>query len=207
QADSVLQHRPDAPPALDKVLSRAWERDRERRLTAPALREELLAVLSSAQFLAGGSVEIAVQPEAAAAPGTLLLPEPLADAAPSHETRPSILPAQWTLAALRQRRWLLPAVGGGALLLLLVIVLTARKGAPPPRRLPAPPPAVAASPAAEPPVAPPPEPAVALPTPDAVDDDAPKKHRKHHHHSSSSKTSSATHKGKDTPRPTSKKTR
>lgn len=200
QADSVLQHRPDAPPALDKVLSRAWERDRERRLTAPALREELLAVLSSAQFLAGGSVEIPVQSEAAAAPSTLLLPEPLPDAAPNDETRQSILPAQWSLAALRQRRWFLPAVGGTAVLLLLLIVLIARKGSPPP--LPARAPAVAASPAPEPPAAPPHEPAGAPPTPAAADDDAPKKHRKHHHHSSSSKTSSTT----DTPRSTSKKT-
>ena len=205
QADSVLQHRPDAPPGLDKVLSRAWERDRERRLTAAALREELLAVLSSAQFLASGSIEIPLQPEAATAPATLLLPQPLPDAAPDDETRQSTPPAQWSLAALRQRRWLLPAVGGTALLLLLLIVSIARKGSPPP--LPAPAPAVAASPAAEPRVAPSPEPAVAPPTPDAVDDDAPKKHRKHHHHSSSSKASSTTHKSKDTHKPTSKKTR
>lgn len=205
QADSVLQHRPDAPPALDTVLSRAWERDRERRLTAAALREELIAVLASAQFLAGGSAEIRVQPEAAAAPSTLLLPEPLPDAAPNDETRESILPAQWSLAALRQRRWFLPAVGGTALLLLLLIVSIARKGSPP--ALPAPASAVAAPLTAEPRVAPPPEPAVAPPTPDAVDDDAPKKHRKHHHHSSSSRTSSTTHKSKDTPRSPSKKTR
>lgn len=205
QADSVLQHRPDAPPALDKVLARAWERDRERRLTAPALREELLAVLSSAQFLAGGSAEIPVHSEAATAPGTLLLPEPLPDVVPNEETRQPTLPAQRSLAALRQRRWFLPAVGGTAVLLLLSIVLIARKGSPPP--LPAPAPAVAAPPAAEPPVAPPPEPAVASPTPDAVDDDAPKKQRKHHHHSSSSKTSSKTHKSKHTPKSTSKKTR
>jgi serine/threonine-protein kinase len=205
RADSVLQHRPDAPPALDKVLARAWERDRERRLTAHALREELLAVLSSAQFLAGGSAEIRVQSEAAIAPSTLLLPEPLPDAAPNDETRQTIQPAQWSLAALRQRRWFLPAVGGTSVLLLLLIVLIARKGSPPP--LPAPAPAVAAPPAAAPPVAPPPEPAVTPPTPDAVDDDAPKKHRKHHHHSSSSKTSSTTHKSKDTHKATSKKTR
>jgi serine/threonine-protein kinase len=206
QADSVLQHRPDAPPALDKVLARAWERDRERRVTAPALREELLAVLSSAQFLAGGSAEIRVPAEAATAPSTLLLPEPLPAAAPSDdETRQSIQPAQWSLAALRQRRWFLPAAGGTGVLLLLLIVLIARKGAPPP--LPAPAPVVAAPPAAEPPVAAPPEPAVAPPTPEAVDDDAPKKHHKHHHHSSSSKTSSTTHKSKDTPKSTSKKAR
>lgn len=200
QADSVLQHRPDAPPALDTVLSRAWEHDCERRLTAPALREELLAVLSSAQFLAGGSAEIRVQSEAATAPSTLLLPEPLPDAAPNDETRQSIVAAQWSLAALRQRRWFLPALGGPVVLLLLSIVLIARKGSPPP--LPAPAPAVAAPPAAEPPVAPPLEPAVAPPTPDAVGDDAPKKH----HHHSSSKTSSTTHKSKDTPKSTSKKT-
>jgi serine/threonine-protein kinase len=223
QADSVLQHRPDAPPALDKVLSRAWERDRERRLTAPALREELLAVLSSAQFLAG-SAEIRVQSQAVTAPSALLLPEPLPDTAPNDETRQPILSAQSSPAALRQRRWFLPAVGGTAALLLLLIVLIARKASPPPL-LPAPAPAVAAPPAAEPPVAPPaaeppvappaaeppvappPEPAVAPPTPDAVDDDAPKKHRKHHHHSSSSKTSSRTHKSKDAPKPPSKKTR
>jgi serine/threonine-protein kinase len=207
QADSVLQHRPDAPPALDKVLARAWERDRERRVTAPALREELLAVLSSAQFLAGGSAEIRVPAEAATAPSTLLLPEPLpAAAAPDDdETRQSIQPAQWSLAALRQRRWFLPAAGGTAVLLLLLIVLIGRKGSPPP--VPAPAPVVAAPPAAEPPVAAPPEPAVAPPTPEAVDDDAPKKHHKHHHHSSSSKTSSTTHKSKDTPKSTSKKTR
>src|SRR6185369_5569028 len=90
QADSVLQHRPDAPPALDKVLSRAWERDRERRLTAPALREELLAVLSSAQFLSGGSVEVPVQCEAGTAPGSLLLPEPLPGAALNDETRETV---------------------------------------------------------------------------------------------------------------------
>ena len=213
QADSVLQHRPDAPSALDKVLSRVWERDRERRLTAAALREELIAVLASAQFLAGGSAEILVQSEAAPAPSTVLLPEPLPDAAPNDETRQSIVPARWSLAALRQRRWLLPAVGGGAVLLLFVIVLIARKGP----ALPAPAPAVAAPAvavpavaapaAAEPPAATPPEPAVVPPTPEAVDDDAPKKHRKHHHHSSSSKTSSRTHKRKDTPRSTSKKTR
>ena len=94
QADSVLQHRPDAPPALDKVLSRAWERDRERRLTASALREELIAVLASAQFLAGGSAEIRVQSEAATAPSTLLLPEPLPDAAPDDEPRQSTLPSR-----------------------------------------------------------------------------------------------------------------
>jgi eukaryotic-like serine/threonine-protein kinase len=206
QADSVLQHRPDAPPALDKILSRAWERDRERRLTAAALREELLAALSSAQFLAGSSVEIPVHPDAATAPSTLLLPEPLPDAAPSDETRQSILPARWSLAALRQRRWFLPAVGGTAVLLLLLIVLLARKGSPPP--LPARAPAVAAPPAAEPPVARPPETTVAPPTPDVVDDDAPKRHRQHHHHhSSSSKTSTTTHKSKHTPKSTSKKTR
>ena len=190
QADSVLQHRADAPPALDKVLARAWERDRERRLTAAALREELLAVLSSAQFLASGSAEIRVQPEAAAAPSTLLLPEPLPDAAPSAEPRQSIGPAKASLAALRQHRWFLPAVGAAGVLLLLLIVLIARKGSPPPLAapaLPAPAPAAAAPPAAEPPVAPPPEPAVAPATPAAVDDEAPKKHHKHHHHSSSSK--------------------
>src|SRR6185369_1486608 len=88
QADSGLQHRPDAPPALDKVLSRAWERDRGRRLTAPALREELLAVLSSAQFFAGASVEIPVPSAAATAPGTLLLPEPLPDAASDETPQP-----------------------------------------------------------------------------------------------------------------------
>ena len=126
RADSVLQHRPDAPPALDTVLARAWERDRERRLTAHALREELLAVLSSAQFLAGGSAEIRVQPETASAPSTLLLPEPLADATPNDETRQSTLPAPWSLAALRQRRWFWPAVGGAALLLLLLIVSMTR---------------------------------------------------------------------------------
>jgi len=196
QADSVLQHRPEAPPALDKVLSRAWERDRKRRLAAAALREELLAVLSSAQFLAGGSAEIRVQPEAAIAPSTLLLPEPLPDAAPNDETRQSILPAQWSLAVLRQRRWFLPAVGGTALLLLLFIVLLARKGSSP--LTPAPAPAVAAPPAAEPPVAPPAEPAVAAPAPAAIDDDAPKERRKHRHHSSSSKSSRTTHKSKDT---------
>ena len=196
QADSVLQHRPEAPPALDKVLSRAWERDRKRRLAAAALREELLAVLSSAQFLAGGSAEIRVQPEAAIAPSTLLLPEPLPDAAPNDETRQSILPAQWSLAVLRQRRWFLPAVGGTALLLLLFIALLARKGSPP--LTPAPAPAVAAPPAAEPPVAPPAEPAVAAPAPAAIDDDAPKERRKHRHHSSSSKSSRTTHKSKDT---------
>jgi serine/threonine-protein kinase len=206
RADSVLSHRPDAPPALDKVLARAWERDRESRLTAPALREELLAVLSSAQFLAGGSsAEIRVQPEAAAVPSTLLLPEPLPDVAPNEErAQQSILPTQWSLAALRQHRWFLPAVGGGAVLLLLLIVLMARKGSPPP--LPAPAPAAAAPPAPEPAVAPPPAPAVAPPAPEPVDDEAPKKHHTHHHHSSSSKTSSTTHKSKDAPKPTSKKT-
>lgn len=206
QADSVLQHRPDAPPALDKVLARAWERDRERRLTAAALREELLAALSSAQFLAGGSAEIVVQPEAAAAPSTLLLPDPLpAAAAPDDETRQSALPARWSLAALRQRRWFLPAVGGAAVLLLLLIVAIARKGAPPP--LPAAAPVAAAPPAPEPPVAAPPEPPVAPPAPEAVDDDAPKKHHKHHHHSSSSKSSHTTHKSKPSSRSTSKKSR
>jgi serine/threonine protein kinase len=183
QADSVLQHRPEAPPALDKVLARAWERDRERRLTAPALREELLAVLSSAQFLAGGSVEIPLQPEGATAPATLLLPEPLPAAAANAETRQSTLPVQWSLAALRRRRWFLPAVGGSALLLLLLIVLIARKRSPA-SPLPAPAPVVAAPPAAEPPAAPPAAPTVAPPAPDAVADDAPRKHRKHHHHSS-----------------------
>ena len=202
RADSVLQHRPDAPPALDKVLARAWERDRERRLTAAALREELLAALSSAQFLAGGSAEIVVQPEAAAAPSTLLLPEPLPAAAPDDETRQSTLPARWSLAALRQRRWFLPALGGAALLLLLLIVAIARKGAPPP--LPAAAPVAAAPPAPEPPVAAPPEPPVAPPAPDAVEDDASKKHHKHHHHSSSSKPSHTTHKSKPTSRSTSK---
>ncbi len=202
QADSVLQHRPDAPPGIDKVLSRAWESDRERRLSAAALRVELLAVLSSAQFLAAGSAEIPLQPEAATSPGTLLLPEPLPEAAAAtDETRLSIMPAQWSLAALRQRRWFLPAVGGGAVLLLLFIVLIARKGSPPAR--PALAPVVVAPPAAEPAVAPPPESAVAPPTPDAVVDDTPKKHRKHHHHSSSSKT----HKSKETRKPASKKTR
>ncbi len=202
QADSVLQYRADAPPALDKVLSRAWERDRERRLTAPALREELIAVLASAQFLAGGSAEIRVQSEAASAPSTLLLPEPLPDAAPTDETGQSNLPAHRSLASLRQSRWFLPAASGGAVLLLILIVLIARKGSPP-SPLPVPATAVAAPRAAEPPVAAPPEPAVAPATPDAVDEDAPKKHRKHHHHSSSRKSSSTTHKSK----PTSKKTR
>jgi serine/threonine protein kinase len=197
RADSVLQHRPDAPPALDKILSRAWERDRERRLTASALREELLAVLSSAQFLAGGSAEIRVQPEAAIAPSTLLLPEPLPDAAPSDETRQSAAPAQGSLAALRHRRWFWPAVGGTALLLLLLIVSTARKGAPPP--LPAPASNVAAPPAAEPPVAPPPAPIVAPPPPEPVAADASTTHRKHHHHHSSSST---THKSKATSKKT-----
>jgi serine/threonine-protein kinase len=203
QADSVLQHRPDAPVALDKLLSRAWERDRERRLTASAFREELLAALSSAQFLASGSVEIPMQAIAATAASTLLLPEPLPDAAPNDEPARSIVPAQWSLAALRQRRWFLPAVGGTAVLLLLLIVSIVRKGSPPPPPPPAPAPVVAAPPAAKPPVAPPPEPAVAPPTPEAVDDDAPKKHRKHHHHSSSS----TTHKSKDAPKSTSKKKR
>jgi len=192
QADSVLQHRPDAPPALDKVLARAWERDRERRLTAAALREELIAVLASAQFLAGSSAEIPLHAEAATAPSTLLLPEPLPDAAPNDEPPRSILPAQWSLATLRHRRWFLPAVGGTALLLILLIVLMARRGSspPPPARAPV----AAAPPAAEPPIAAHPEPAVAPPAPDAVDDDAPKQHRHHHHHSSSSKTSSTKHK-------------
>lgn len=188
-ADSVLQHRPDAPPALDTVLSRAWERDRERRPDAAALREELLAALSSAQFLAGGSTEIALQPEAAAAPSTLLLPEPL----------PAVASDE---APVRQRRWLLPAAGGGALLLLLSIVLLARKGAPPPPPAPAPvvaaPPAAAPPPVAAPPVAPTP---VAPAPPDAVVDDAPKKHHHHHHHSSSS----TTHKSKDAHKSPSKK--
>jgi eukaryotic-like serine/threonine-protein kinase len=194
RADSILQHRPDAPPALDQVLARAWERDRERRLTAAALREELLAVLSSAQFLAGGSAEIPLHPDAAAAPSTLLLPEPL-PAAADVETRPSALPAQRSLAALRQRRWFWPAVGGAALLLLLCIVSSARKGSAPPRP-PAPAPIVAAPPpAAEPAVAAPPEPAVAPPPSAAADEDAPKQHHHHHHHhSSSSKSSSTTHK-------------
>jgi serine/threonine-protein kinase len=207
QGDSVLQHRPDAPPGLDTVLARAWERDRERRLSAPALRDELLAVLSSAQFLAGGSAEIPLQPDAATAPSTLLLPEPLPDAAPAEETRQSDLPAKGSLAALRQRRWFLPAAGGAAVLLLLLIVLLARKGSPPPAPAPAvaAPPAAAPPPAVEPAVTPPPAPAVAPPAPDAVDDDAPKKHHKHHHHSSSSKSSSSTHKSKDKPASKKKK--
>lgn len=209
QADSVLQYRADAPPALDKVLARAWERDRERRLTAAALREELIAVLASAQFLAGGSAEIRVQPDAALAPSTLLLPEPLPDAAPSDEPRPSVRAARGSLAALGQRRWFWPAVGGTSALLLLLVVLIARKGSP--SSVPAPAPTVAAPPAAEPPVAAPPAaapaaPAVAPSPPPVVDDEAPQPHRKHHHHWSSSKRSKATHKGKDTRKSTSKKT-
>jgi serine/threonine-protein kinase len=197
-ADSVLQHRPDAPPALDKVLARAWERDRERRLSASAMREELLSVLSSAQFLAGASAEIALQPEDATAPSTLLLPEPLPDAAPIEVPRPFVPPAQSPLAALRQQRWFLPTAGGGAVLLLLLIVLLTRKGAAPapaPAPTPAPAPAAAAPPAPEPPAAPAPASAVAPPAPEPVDEDAPKKHHHHHHHhSSSSKSSSSKHK-------------
>ena len=205
QADSVLQHRPDAPacprqgpfarvgarPRTSPDRPRAPRRiacsARERPVPRRRLRRNSGAVRSS---------------DRARARCCCRSPYPTPPPTTRHANQ--LLPAQWSLAALRQRRWFLPAVGGTAGLLLLLIVLIARKGSPPPR--PAPASAVAAPPAAEPPVAPPPEPAVAPPTPDAVDDDAPKQHRKHHHHSSSSKTSSSTHKSKDAPRSTSKKT-
>jgi serine/threonine-protein kinase len=69
QADSVLQHRPEAPPALDKVLSRAWERDRERRLTAPAPRRIACSASSAPRQRLR---EIRVQSAQRAAPSTLL---------------------------------------------------------------------------------------------------------------------------------------